>query len=149
MNIDNTSRENECNCKTKNKCPMNGLYNLENVVYQGIIFPKEKVQKTYIGISSTKWKLRFNNHNYSISHEHLKNQTALSKYFWKLKNKDLTLDIQWSILKRSNTPNCFDSRCNLCQDEKIQIMLYPDPDILSNQRCDLIARCRHRNKSNL
>ena len=79
----------------------------------------------------------------------MKNQTALSKHFWKLKNKGLTPEIQWSILKRSNTPNYFDSRCNSCLEEKIQIMLHPDPDKLSIQRCDLIARCRHRNKFKL
>ena len=28
----------------------------------------------------------------------------------------------------SNTPNCFDTKCTLCLEEKIQIMLYPDPD---------------------
>ena len=108
---------------------MKGLCNLENVGYQGIIFPKESIKnrKTYIGISSTKWKLGFNNHNHSFSHEHLKNQTTLSKHFWKLKNKGLPPEIQWSILQKSNTPN-FDSRCNLCLEEKIQIMLYPDPD---------------------
>ena len=39
----------------------------------------------------------------------------------------------------------FDRRCNLCLEEKIQIMIYPDPEKI-NQRCDLIARCRHRNK---
>ena len=51
----NTSRHNECNCKTRNKCPMNELCNSENIVYQGIIYPKENVKntKTYIGISST------------------------------------------------------------------------------------------------
>ena len=94
---------------------MNGLCNLENVVNQGVIFPKENVEsaKTYIGILSRKWNLRFNNHNHSFSHEHLKNQTALSKHFWKLKNKGLTHEIQWSILKRSNTPNCIDSRSYL------------------------------------
>ena len=54
---------------------------------------------TYIGISSTRWKLRFNNHIHSFSHERLRNQTALSKHFWKLKNKFLTPEIQWSILK--------------------------------------------------
>ena len=75
---------------------MNGLWNLENVVYEGIIYPKENVKntKTYIGISSTKLKLRFNNHNHSFSHEHLKNQTALSKHFWNLKKKRLTPEIQ-------------------------------------------------------
>ena len=129
-NINNTSRENECNRKTKIKCPMNGFCNLENVIYQGIIFPKENInnRKTSIGISSTKWKLGFDNHNHSFSHEHLKYQTALSKHFWKLKNKGLTPEIQWSILKRSNTLNCFDSRCNLCQEEKMKSMLCPDPD---------------------
>ena len=62
---------------------MNGLCYLENVVYQGIIYPKENVKntKTYTGITSMKGKLRFNNHNQSFSHEHLKNKTALSKHF--------------------------------------------------------------------
>ena len=36
-----------------------------------------------------------------MSHEHQKNQTALSKQFWRLKNKGLTPEIQWTILKRS------------------------------------------------
>ena len=39
-NNDNNSKQNECNCKTQNNCPMNGLCNLNNVVYQGIIYPK-------------------------------------------------------------------------------------------------------------
>ena len=109
---------------------MNGLCNLEHVVYQGIIYPKENVKntKTYIGISSMKWELSFNNPNHSFSQEHLKNQTALSNHFWNLKNKGLTPGTQWSILKKSNTPKCFDSRCNLGLEEKIQIMLYPDPE---------------------
>ena len=74
------------------KCPMNGLCSLENVAYQEIIFPKENVKttKTYIGISSRKWKLRFANHNHSFSYEQLKDQTALSKHFWKWKNKGFT-----------------------------------------------------------
>ena len=37
--------ENECNCKAKNKCPMNGLCNWENLVYQEIISPKQKTLK--------------------------------------------------------------------------------------------------------
>ena len=60
-----------------------------------------------------KWKIRYGNHKFSFSHEHLKNQTALSKHYWGLKNKGLTPDIQWSILKRSNTPKSIDSRCNV------------------------------------
>ena len=101
-NNNNNSKQNECNCKTQNDCPMNGLCNLNNVVYQSIIYPKENIndRKTYIGISSMKWKIRYANHKYSFSYEHLKHQTALSKHFWSLKNKGLTSEIQWSILKR-------------------------------------------------
>ncbi len=87
--------------------------------------------------------------NFSFFHEHLKYQTALSKHFWSLKNEGLTPEIQWSILKKSNTPKCFDSRCNLCLEEKIQIMIYPDPEKLLNKRCELIARCRHKTKFKL
>ena len=78
-----------------------------------------------------------------------KKKSVLSKHFWKLKNKGLTSEIPWSILKRSNTPCCFDGRCNLNLEEKIQIMLYPDPGNLLNQTCDLIAGCWHRNKFKL
>ena len=103
----------------------------------------------YIGISSTNWKIRYANHKYSFSHEHLKYQTALSIHFVGLKNKGLSPEIQWSILKRSNTPKCFDSRCNLCLEEKMHISLYSDPEKLLNKRCELIARCRHRAKFKL
>ena len=56
-------RELNCNCKSRDNCPMNGLCNLNNVVYQAIIYPKENItdRKTYIGISSTKWKERYTN----------------------------------------------------------------------------------------
>ena len=40
----NKSKQNECNCKTRTNCPVNGLCNLDNVVYQGIIYPKENVK---------------------------------------------------------------------------------------------------------
>ena len=79
----------------------------------------------------------------------LKHQTALSKQFWCLKNKGLTPEIQWSVLKKSNTPKSFDGRCSLCLEEKIQIMKYPVPEKLLNKRCELIARCRHKVKFKL
>ena len=84
-----------------------GLCNLDNVVYQAIIYPKEDIsdKKYYIDVSSTNFKIRYGNHKYSFSDEHQKNQTALSKHYWGLKNKGLTPDIQWSILKRSSTPH--------------------------------------------
>ena len=78
----------------RSDCPMDGLCNFDNTVYQAIIYPKEDIsdKKYYIGVSSTNFKIRYGNHKYSFSHEHQKNQTALSKH-WGLKNKGLTPDI--------------------------------------------------------
>ncbi len=83
---------NNSNCKTKINCPLNGLCNLNKCSISRYYFPQRqtlKIKQNYIGISLVRWKLRFNNHIYSFSHEHLKNQTALSKHFWKLKNRGL------------------------------------------------------------
>ena len=54
---------------------MNGLCNLDNVVYQATIYPKEDInnKKYYIGVSSTSWKIRYGNYKYSFSNEHQKN----------------------------------------------------------------------------
>ena len=78
-----------------------------------------------------------------------KNQTALSKHYRGWKVKGLIPEIQWSILKRSSTPKSFNSRCNLCLEEKIHILLFPEPKKLLNKRNELIARCRHRAKFKL
>ena len=131
--------------------PMNGLYNLNNVIYQAIIYPKENItdKKTYIGLGSTKWKERYFNHKFTFSHEHLKNHTTLSKHFWFLKNKGVTPETEWSILKKSNTPNSFNGRCNLCLEEKINILFYKWPNKLLNKGSELIARCRHKTKFKL
>ena len=82
--LDNNNNDNHNNnCKTKISCPMNGMCFLKNVVYQAIIFPKENLKDkkiTYIRISSVRWKLGYNNHIHLFSHEHSRNQTALSKH---------------------------------------------------------------------
>ena len=38
---------------------MDGLYSLDNVVYQAVIYPKENIndKKYYIGVSSTNFKI--------------------------------------------------------------------------------------------
>ena len=68
---------------------MNGLCNLNNVIYQAIIYPKENITD-----KKTKWKERYFNHKFTFSHEHLKHHTALSKQFWFLKSKGLTPEIE-------------------------------------------------------
>ena len=68
---------------------------------------------------------------------------------WRRGNKGLTPEIEWSMLKKSNTPKSFVGRCSLCLEEKIQIIMYQLPEKLLNKRCKLIARCRHKAKFKL
>ena len=87
-NNNNNSKQNECNCKTQNNCPMNGLCKVNNVAYQEIIYPKENVKDKKNLYRNFLHKMeRYTNHKFSFSHEHMKHQTALSKQFWSLKNK--------------------------------------------------------------
>ena len=69
---------------------MNGLCNLDNVVYQAIIYPKEDIndRKSYIGISSTNWKVGNGNHKFSFSHEHKKIKLLYLNFIgdWKIKS---------------------------------------------------------------
>ena len=60
---------------------MDGLCNLDNVVYQAIIYPKEDIsdKKYYIGVSFTNFKNRYGNHKYSFSHEHKKKSNCSIK----------------------------------------------------------------------
>ena len=68
-NNNNNCVKKECNCKSRDNCPMNELCNLNNVIYQAIIYPKEDItdKKTYIILSSTKWKERYSNHKYTTN----------------------------------------------------------------------------------
>ena len=43
-NNNNTSKGNDCKSKITINCPLKGLCNLKNVVYQGIIFPEENIK---------------------------------------------------------------------------------------------------------
>ena len=42
-----TGKENDCNCKIKINCPMKGLFNSRNIVYQGVIFTKENIKNKF------------------------------------------------------------------------------------------------------
>ena len=42
-NSDNNNNNN-CNCKSKKDCPMGGICNLKNEVYQATIFTKENIK---------------------------------------------------------------------------------------------------------
>ena len=85
----------------------------------------------------------------SFSNPKLRYQTALSKYFWCLKDQGLSPQIKWKILRHSSAANSFNGRCNLCLDEKISIINFKNRKLLLNKRNELVFKCRHRGKFKL
>ena len=123
----------ECDCGSQSDCPVSGLCSLDGVVYRAIVCPREDISggRYCVGVSSTGFGIGYGGRGCSFSHEHQRDQAALSEHYWGLKNKGLAPDIQWSILKGSSTPKSFDSRCGLCLEEKIHILLFPEPKIFT------------------
>ena len=95
------------------------------------------------------WKQRWYNHRHSFSNPRLRNQTALSKYFWGLKYQGQSPQIKSKIIRHSSTANSFNGRCNLCIDEKISIINFRNRRLLLNERNDLVFKGRHRGKFKL
>ena len=118
--------------------------------YKATIFPMEnrKDIKIYFGISAGNWKQRLYSHVHSFSNPSLRNQWALSKWFWSLKDSGLTSLVWWNFIIRLTTPSNL-SRCNLCLEEKIHIIKYRNASKVLNQRNDLIFKCCHKNRYKL
>ena len=126
-------------------CPLDGHCREQGIVYQAIVTPNETGDKqTYIGISATEFKARYNNHKSSFTHSNKRNTTELSKYIWSLKDQDIDFDIKWKILKHAKPYNNTTKRCNLCLSEKFYLMYKPDEASL-NKRTELMSKCRHSN----
>ena len=141
-----------CNCRNKEECSSGGRCTTRNVVYQACISPMEQQrdgERVYIGISAGSWKQRWYSHRHSFSNPKHRYQTALSKYFWGLKDQGLSPQVKWKILRHPSAANSFNGRCNLCLDEKISIINFKNRKLLLNKRNEFVFKCRHRGKFKL
>ena len=102
----------------------------------------------YIRIFAGNWKQRLYKHKHSFSNLRLRNQTALSKYFWNLKAQGLAPANKVKN-RHTLTVNSFNGRCNLCIDEKINVINYKDSRLLLNEQNELVFKCRHKIKFKL
>ena len=103
-----------CNCRVREKCSVGCKFNSRNVVYKATMENRKDI-KIYFGISAGNWK---HSHRHSFSNSSLRNQTVLSKWFWRSKDSGLIPSVRWNFIKISTTPSNFKSRCNLCLEEK-------------------------------
>ena len=45
-----------CNCRNKNKCPLNGNCKVQNVIYTCTVSPTQIFKHVYLGIAEGYWK---------------------------------------------------------------------------------------------
>ena len=88
---------------------------------------------------------RYRNHIKSFTHEKYSNETELSKHIWHLKQNKTDFTIKWSITKKSISYTGGSKRCNLCLEEKLNILKEKD-NCLLNKRSEIISVCQHKNR---
>ena len=101
--------------------------------------------RNYIGMRANDFEERFRNHQKSFRDPTYSKETELSKHIWKLKKTGGSFRTSWSILKRVKTYTAGESRCNLCNYEKLYIM-NADKRTLLNKRNEIFSKCCHVNK---
>ena len=83
--------------------------------------------KEYIGMTSNEFKERYRNHQ---------------KSFIKGKRKQQRFRMKWTVLKHVSVYRSGSRRCNLCIEEKLQIMLRNKKSLL-DRRSEIFVKCRH------
>ena len=122
----------KCNC-TKEPCPIEGKCQTENVVYQATI-QSENDEQTYVGLTSTSFKVRWSNHKTAFKHEKHRNDTTLAQHIWELQESDLNYTITWKFLGRAKPFSPVSGVCNLCTLEKWHILFTPNLAKLNKKR---------------
>ena len=117
--------EKQCNCIKKELCPLKGKCQAENIVYEATITCNKQTygENIYIGIAETTFKKRYSNLKKSFNLAAYKNDTELSKEFWKIKRRNFVPKIKWRILRKRSRFNRSSLRCNLCLNEKLEIAI--------------------------
>ena len=148
-NSSQTNRgEQGCNCKSGDKCPLDGRCQTRNTVYLAELKTEENpnFRRYYIGISKGAWKNRHYVHERTLRVENSDNQTSLSRKFWELKHEKKTPWVSWSILTIASTPQNLKDACQLCLEEKKNILMFPEQRLLLNHRSEMTSRCPHVRK---
>ena len=78
--------ETSCNCKEKNKCPLEGNCLIKSIVYMATV-ETETNSYSYIGMTGNSFKTRYYNHIKSFKNKRYKNETEFSKLYGNLKKR--------------------------------------------------------------
>jgi hypothetical protein len=141
--VNDSQNDSTCNCRKKDACPLRGDCLASDIVYKATVEADAK-NVSCIGLCSGPFKRRFYNHTKSFKNTQYEKETELSKHIWKLKKSKTVFSTKWEILKKSNTNKRKSGMCNLCIEEKYQIITSKTDNLL-NKRSELVSKCRHGN----
>ena len=122
--------------------------NVFHVRYAAIADAYSVAVKTFVQYvqsgSSLGFRYGFRNHLKSFRNAKYANDTELSKHVWKLKMENRQFNIKWSVIKQVAAYKPGARRCNLCLEEKLQIMkARKRHKHCLNKRTELFTNCRH------
>ena len=84
--------------------------------------------------------MSFNNEGHSADKK-------LSKHVWEIKRKlKIMSSLKWCIMKLVPAYSNISKKYQLCLQEKIEILNYPNTNDTLNKRSELISKCHHVNK---
>lgn len=136
-----------CNCRIKADCPMNGQCLTKGLIYQATVTTNQS-ERTYIGLTENTFKTRFSSHKHTFNNPDKRHATELSSHIWTLKDKGITFNLSWRIVKKASPCNTLSAKCHLCLWEKYFIIYKPSMASL-NKRREMISTCRHSKKHKL
>ena len=131
--------EKTCSCprNRKNQCPLQNRCLSKCIVYKATV---EKTGHFYIGITENNFKTRLAKHKYSFSHESDKDSTTLSHHVWDI-GENPEPKINWEILRKTEPRRPGSRECQLCLEEKLQILQQGRNPLCLNRRSELTNRC--------
>ncbi|XP_063692277.1 uncharacterized protein LOC134824333 [Bolinopsis microptera] len=135
----------QCNCRSRNSCPLDGKCLSKSVVYMATL-RTENEKHHYIGMTEGTFKDRYNGHTSSFRLERYRNRTKLSEKIWSFKDRGLEFRIEWKIIRRGHGYRAGQNSCDLCTSEKLEILLRSSDPHLLNSRTEILTKCRHKRK---
>ena len=120
-----TDNGKNCNCKTKNECPLNNNCVVSSVVYLAEVEhernDEEKEEKTkvyYIGSTEGSFKERLYNHRTDMKFKKNRFTTCLAKHIWELKDQNKSYKTSWKIIEKCKQYTSGQKFCNVCNADK-------------------------------
>ena len=135
-----------CNCRNKKACPLQNKCMNKDIVYKATISTSNANDtKHYIGMTSSTFKERYRNHIKFLHTKNIQTKRSFRNTFGGLKQNKTDFTIKWSITKKSISYTGGSKRCNLCLEEKLNILKEKD-NCLLNKRSEIISACQHKNR---